>query len=327
MWTVLRFVPAFCVALLISGCDGSDSSPVGISTEWNEAGYEIRRLTDNAGTDESPSWSPDGRSIAFASDRDGTNGDIYVMDADGDNVRRLTNHTSQDATPSWSPDGRFIAFASSRDGNPEIYVMDASGSNVRRLTNDSADDGANDGAWDWSPSWSPDGHIIAFTSDRDGSRDIYAIDASGDNLRNLTNHPSDDEDPSWSPDGHTIAFASDRDGASGDIYVMDADGGNVRRLTNHTSQDGDPSWSPDGRSIAFFSLRDDSPEIAGINPEIYVMDADGSNVRRLTNHNAWDYVPSWSPDSHFIAFASNRGDNRDVYVIEGFGRSNRGRRP
>ena len=97
------------------------------------------------------------------------------------------------------------------------------------------------------------------------------------------------------------------------------DGNNVRRLTNHRSQDGDPSWSPDGRSIAFFSLRDDSPEIAGINPEIYVMNADGGNVRRLTNHNAWDYVPSWSPDSRFIAFASKRDDNRDVYVIEGFG--------
>ena len=227
MWMVLKLVSAFCVALLVSGCDGSNSSPVGIS---NETGYEIRRLTDNLGIDESPSWSPDGRSIAFFS---------------------------------------------KRDDNEDIYVMDA----------------------------------------------------SGDNLRNLTNHIGDNNDPSWSPDGHTIAFASDRDGTSGDIYVMDADGGNVRRLTNHTSQDGDPSWSPDGRSIAFFSLRDSDPAIEGINPEIYVMDADGDNVRRLTSHNAWDFAPSWSPDSRFVVFYSNRGDNRDVYVTEVFGRSNRGRRP
>ena len=66
MWTVLKFVPAFCMALLVSGCDGSNSSPVGISTELNEEGYKIRRLTDDLGDDESPSWSPDGRSIAFS---------------------------------------------------------------------------------------------------------------------------------------------------------------------------------------------------------------------------------------------------------------------
>lgn len=277
MWMVLKFVSAFCVALLVGGCDGSDSSPVGIS---NETGYEIRRLTDNLGDDESPSWSPDGHSIAFTSDRDGTNGDIYVMDADGDNVRRLTNHRSQDRSPSWSPDGRSIAFSSVRD----------------------ADDG------------------------NDGYYEIYVMDSSGDNLRNLTNHPSDDENPTWSPDGRSIAFDSDRDGI-GDIYAMDADGGNVRRLTNHRKQDRSPSWSPDGRSIAFSSLRDSDPAIEGINPEIYVMDADGGNVRRLTSHNDWDFAPSWSPDSRSVVFYSNRGDNRDVYVIEVFGRSNRGRRP
>ena len=318
MWAVLRFVPAFCMALLvIGGCGDSDSSPVGVNTELNEAGYKIRRLTDDLGDDESPSWSPDGRSIAFASRRGDTNGDIYVMDADGDNERRLTNHTSQDMSPSWSPDGRSIAFSSVRDGNPEIYVMNASGNNVRRLTN-------HEGI-DREPSWSPDGRSIAFSSVRDGNPEIYVMNASGDNMRNLTNHPSDDADPTWSPDGRSIAFDSDRDGI-GDIYAMDADGGNVRRLTNHRKQDASPSWSPDGRSIAFFSLRDSDPAIEGINPEIYVMDADGDNVRRLTSHNAWDFAPSWSPDSRFVVFYSNRGDNRDVYVIEGVVKSNR-RRP
>ena len=117
-----------------------------------------------------------------------------------------------------------------------------------------------------------------------------------------------------------IAFASRRDGNE-DIYVMDADGGNVRRLTNHTSQDASPSWSPDGRSIAFFSLRDDNPETAEINPEIYVMDADGGNVRRLTNHIAWDFAPSWSPDSRFVVFYSpwrqqGRLRDRGVWQIE-----------
>ena len=184
MWMVLKFVSAFCVALLVSGCGDSASSPVGISsvtgisTELNEEGYKIHRLTDDLGDDECPSWSPDGLSIVFTSDRDGTSGDVYVMDADGDNLRRLTKHRSQDMTPSWSPDGRFITFFSLRDNdpdtpeiNPEIYVMDADGDNVRRLTSH------ND--WDFAPSWSPDSRFIVFCSNRNDNRDVYVIEGLG----------------------------------------------------------------------------------------------------------------------------------------------------
>ena len=124
MWTVLRFVPAFCVALLVGGC----SSPVGVS---NETGYEIRRLTDDLGDDEHPSWSPDGHSIAFTSDRDGTNGDIYVMDADGGNVRRLTSHNDWDFAPSWSPDSRSVVFYSNRGDNRDVYVIEVFGRSNR----------------------------------------------------------------------------------------------------------------------------------------------------------------------------------------------------
>ena len=136
-------------------------------------GGNLRRLTNHSADDWYPSWSADGRSIAFVSRRDG-NAEIYVMDADGGNLRRLTNHSADDWYPSWSADGRSIAFYSYRDGNAEIYVMDADGSNLRRLTNHSADD--------YSPSWSADGRSIAFTSERDGNREIYVMDADGGNL-------------------------------------------------------------------------------------------------------------------------------------------------
>ena len=106
-------------------------------------GNNQRRLTNNPNLDTHPSWSPEGKRIAFMSDRDGhfnilgglLNYEIYVMDADGGNPQNLTNDPNSDSTPSWSPDGERIAFSSYRDGNAEIYVMDNDGGNQQKLTN------------------------------------------------------------------------------------------------------------------------------------------------------------------------------------------------
>ena len=100
-------------------------------------GGNQQRLTENRNNDWHPSWSPDGKRIAFDADRKGdvVKFDIYVMDADGGNQQKLTNHRAWDGSPSWSPDGKRIAFWSLRDGNSEIYVMGADGGNQQNLTN------------------------------------------------------------------------------------------------------------------------------------------------------------------------------------------------
>ena len=133
----------------------------------NLAAGALRRLTDDSEWDFSPSFSPDGRHIAFVSHAD--DNEIYVMGSDGSNPRRLTDDPSDDRSPSWSPDGHHIAFVSERDGNREIYVMDWDGSNPTRLTDDPSDD--------WRPSWSPDGRRIAFVSERDGNFELYVMDS------------------------------------------------------------------------------------------------------------------------------------------------------
>ena len=271
---------------------GSGGTPL---DQMEEVAGAIRRLTNHSADDWSPSWSPDGRHIAFSSERD-DNFEIYVMGSDGSNPRRLTNHSAGDGHPSWSPDGRHIAFASWRDGNFEIYVMGSDGSNPRRLTHDSARD--------FSPSWSPDGRHIAFSSERDDNFEIYVMGSDGSNPRRLTHDSARDFSPSWSPDGRHIAFESDFE-----IYVMGSDGSNPRRLAHDSARDFSPSWSPDGRHIAFMSYRDG-------NFEIYVMGSDGSNPRRLTHDSARDGSPSWSPDGRHIAFASERDGNGEIYVME-----------
>ena len=280
-------------------------------------GNNQRRLTNNPNLDTHPSWSPDGKRIAFMSDRDGhvnilgglLNYEIYVMDADGGNPQNLTNDPNSDSSPSWSPDGKRIVFASNRDGNRdgnrenyEIYVMDTDGNNQQRLTD-------ND-FYDTHPSWSPDGERIAFISRRDGhfigefglSSEIYVMDADGKNTRRLTNNRKDDWAPSWSPDGERIAFAADRKGddVNDEIYVMDADGGNQRRLTNNRVHDKSPSWSSDGKRIVFSSYRDG-------NAEIYVMDNDGGNQQKLTNNpRHTNGGPAWFGPAFAVAPAGKK---------------------
>ena len=277
-------------------------------------GGNPQNLTNNPASDHSPSWSPDGKRIAFLSDRDGhfMNGipttEIYVMDADGRNQQNLTNNPSYDSSPSWSPDGKRIAFDSNRDGrfNFEIYVIDTDGRNLQRLTNNPDPNGHPD---DRYPSWSPDGKRIVFSARREGhvvhNRDItyeiYVMDADGGNEQRLTDNRNNDWYPAWSPDGKRIAFSADRKGNLGNfnIYVMDADGGNPQNLTNNRAWNWSPSWSPDSQRIVFNSNRDGKSEI-------YVMDADGGNQQRLTNNRHSDSSPAWLNSPFSVAPAGKK---------------------
>ena len=218
------------------------------------------------------------------------------------------------AAPAAAP-GR-LAFASHRDGNYEIYVMQADGSGVTRLTDHDADD--------LDPAWSPDGRRLAFMSGRDGNQEIYVMQADGSGVTRLTDNVRRDSHPAWSPDGRRIAFYSNRHG-DWDIYVMNADGSEVTRLTyDRDAGESRPAWSPDGRRIAFqakvnvicflFMCSD-----AGW--EIFVMNADGSEVTRLTTNRTNDVQSAWSPDGQRIAFSSNRdGENSfSVHVMNADG--------
>ena len=153
---------------------------------------------------------------------------------------------------------------------------------------------------------------IAFETDRDGNREIYVMDANGNNQTNLTTDNGPDYGANWSPDGTQIAFWSIRDG-NNEVYIMDADGSNVQRLTNHNAIDFWPDWSPDGTQIAFESEQDINAR------QIWVMNADGSNPVRITNTVTNEKRPAWSPDGTQIAFHSNRDGHNEIYVMNADG--------
>ena len=225
----------------------------------NADGSGLRRLTDDPGADFDPSWSPDGRRIAYRHEGGGgdATAEIYVMNADGSQQRNLTRRRGQDYSPAWSPDGQRIAFASVRRGPmPTIWVMDADGSNQRRVTRVSGE----------YPAWSPDGRKIAFDRNTFGPTgwDIWVVNADGSQPRPLVASRADEQGAAWSPDGKTIAYGSSR-GAPPNytrIWLARANGSGQHLLTRRLGER--PAWSKRGTELLFTAGR------------IYVVRRDGS---------------------------------------------------
>jgi Tol biopolymer transport system component len=259
-----------------------------VSSQFGSNNWEIFRMdldgsdpiniSKSPGKDEDPTWSPDGRRIAFVSDRDG-NSEIYVMNADGSNsasqATRLTNTLGGEHQPAWSPDGTKIAFYWDSDERyEEIYVMNADGSDRVRLTNQTGSD--------FYPAWSRDGRRIGWTKSN-GTPPIdfaiWAMDSNGAHPVRVTNGPDSQSSPEWTYDGRQIMFQSES------INLVEATGGPFTE------------WAP---ARGFAGLTSDGAhaglvEYTGSEFEIVRIGQGGTDKTYLTN-NSWDDVnPVWSP--------------------------------
>jgi TolB protein len=181
-----------------------------------------------------PTLSPDGNFLAFASSYEG-NSEIYRLDTRTKAIQRLTVNPSGDLSPSWSPNGRELVFVSDRGGGPQLFLMSSDGSNVRRLT--------FEGDYNAAPVWSPRGNWIAYVCRTHREYKLCIISPDGQKRTQLTTGPGVDDSPSWSPDGRHLAFSSTADGKS-QIYMIDADGKGRERLTFQGTHNSAPSWSP-----------------------------------------------------------------------------------
>jgi TolB protein len=238
-----------------------------------------------------PSVSPDGQRVVFHGRRDIDGAGLYMMTCADGQVTRVTA-TGTSPGLAWSPDGRQIAFSTMVGAAWAISIVDVVTKTARKLEGLPSD---NSG-----PSWSPDGNHIAFVSRGSVTWEIFAVELGSGHVRQLTRTAdprTSSQAPAWSPDGSKIAFDRARDG-NFDIYTMNADGTGIVQLTHNEGVDARPAWSPDGRSIVFHSVRDQpgSASADDLRPyDLYVMAADGSNVRRLTSNPYFDRHPEWGP--------------------------------
>jgi len=213
--------------------------------------------------------------------------------------------TSQSGTASVTVEPDRIAFFSTT-GDPnsnlyDLYVMNADGTNKVRIS-----EGAKGSTG--VASWSPDGRRLvmdALSGSTAQTSSVLVSDDKGE-WRFLVSGSQDAAHPAWSPDGKRVAYTATADGNK-EIFVMDVDGGNVTRLTNNTADDYMPAWSPDGKQIAFVEHHFDGSRFYGPKgpAQIYVMNADGSEQRRLLKEDAWDTHPSWSPNGKQILFQTD----------------------
>jgi TolB protein len=195
----------------------------------------------------------------------------------------------------------------------KLFISKPDGSGERALT--------QAGALDYNPAWSPDGKWIAFTSEREGSADLYRIRPDGTGLERLTDDPAYDDQAAFSPDSKHIVFVTTRAGGTADLWILDVETRKARPLTSGPGGDFRPSWSPNGKWIAFSSDRESTLPMAKGRWEhlhvvdLYVIRADGSGLKRVSAHGGFCGSPKWAHDSEsIVAYCM---DAQDTWTYRG----------
>ena len=266
-----------------------------------------KNLTDNKARNTDPAWSPDGKRIAFVSDRDGKPR-LWVMRADGTDPRLVAKDSVNCSGPRWSPDGERIAYKIEYYENDptggliprgNIYCAVLSTGKVTQLTNETFRSG--------QPAWSPNGKKLAYTYYGEGLWTLNTMDADGSRKAKL----GPGHEAAWSPDGKRIAFVSLRNGQGFQVFTCDAEFKDVRSLDTLLAlvADSFPQWSPDGKTIAFRKQNNNMPTC-----QVAVVGENGKGYKLLTSDEAYAH-PRWSPDGQSLSYG--RFHDKAGYFREG----------
>ena len=239
-----------------------------------------------------------GNPIVFTSDIDG-NREIFSLDPEKAELVNLTKSAGSEYAPALSPDGSHLAFLSGDEEHNTLQVIALNEETDSRTAISKIDGSHRDHRW------APSGDRIAYLVQNGGDPSTHVADYDGSASMELTTIVAH-EVGGWSYDGSSVVFTV-RDGPGQGIYVRNPDGVNEVRLTDQP--DYNPVWSPNSHKIAFISERDG-------NPEIYVMNSDATELKRITDSGANDYDIAWSPDGRKLAFVSDRDGSPEIYVVD-----------
>ncbi|HEX9563747.1 MAG TPA: hypothetical protein VF981_07240 [Gemmatimonadaceae bacterium] len=250
-----------------------------------------------------PSFSPDGRFIAFTARVRGDDG-VYVADPDGRNARLVSELAPDVGDASWSPDSRSLVYSAIESGRRELYRVAVDSGRPVQLTHVAAGEIGD-------PFFSPDGALILFESDHSGRISLWTIAADGgEPVEVLPDESGYIFHGRWSPDGTRIAMNLGAENGRV-VAVVDLASGTVSRLTSE-GMESFQEWSPDGKELVYVSLRTGAADL-------WVVPAEGGELRQLTFDVRADGAPRYSPDGRWIAYQSERGGQPDLWVVPAAG--------
>jgi Tol biopolymer transport system component/DNA-binding winged helix-turn-helix (wHTH) protein len=284
------------------------------TTDWDIAGMPIgsgaaaepKPLVASARADQAPSFSPDGKFLAFASSRTGYE-EIWVSNADGSGPRRLTNFNAGVANaPRWSPDGKWIVFGATIDKNPDIHIVGVDGGPPQRLTRDPSAE--------TQPSWSRDGRWVYFMSNRSGEKQIWRIPTGGGQASQVTKQGGFQAIESW--DGKWVYYAKRQSGRG--LWRVPSGGGPETLVSDYVWHN---LWALSEDAVFYFDVTDDMPQVFAIERPIRVMrvNLDGTGAAPVATINA--SFPTGVPtlevtrDGKYMAWVSWREHRSELMLI------------
>jgi len=287
--------------------------------------YRTKQLTHGDSDNYSPTFSPDGTQIAFASFR-ADNGEIYLMDLNGRIRQRVTYTTDfNDSSPAFLTTPNYLFYSSEPKSSRDVkVVIQSSGStpiyagfNLTHIHSKITQQVLPVTFGARTPRTSPAGNQFVYESNADGNLELYLLDLEGVDLaqftpedikhKRITFNETDDGSPTFFPDGKRLMFVASRN-AVNQLYTIDIDGQNEEHFNPNSYDCYNPTVSPDGQTIAYVSARDGDWEI-------YLIDADGKNERRVTNDIGRSIQPAFSPDGRHLVFVSDRSDTFHIYLM------------